>query len=616
MLSGNCGCTPQQANVMFKEAEQFIDEEITDRTYAMNRYWVDLYPMKPFPDGVGLVLDKLRYFSDIGPQYDGFDGWRKIQRSRTGAMAEACGEHDACGYDWETVGSGMETVSYDLMSRDLKTHPICIKDIRTLYQYRTFQELFFKNLANISANMREQLNRNAVMMFALKHIAIAGLPTAKDPHQLPNINGVEVGKLTYDLALMLYHSLIIEGANQALATMDGMPMVGLVGHPETLRGMYYDDPELRKDIRECRAASGNACDLIKRYAFIDTIGPFVLMPDLYAPRYTLDAAGNFVRVFPFIREVEIQYGTRPIPNPLYQTAPYEGILFLLKDLLTLRTRTPLESVGGMTRFGPEPNMFDWRWWNPPGDPFNRVGQYVTTAEVGVEPGDFTDVPMLIVKRRPEYWGQAFWAAEQTPPEAAEFENALPAEACPCPTIIGAYPDLDPTRLLLIFDRDIALDANDPISLTTSQGTFVDATLISISDDGTRAVVDFGSAEPCKEIGRYVALNCNGATSYCNACVLKTALGGILDEEVTLTLNRLIKADTAAEVVTLILGDGSMLDVALAANADTENLQYTVELTYAQFYDSKGICAVCVPPATDDSCPECDASDLVACEEAS
>ena len=43
---------------------------------------VDLAPVKIFPDGIGFTMTKVRFFGDIGPQYDGFDGWRKEQRSR------------------------------------------------------------------------------------------------------------------------------------------------------------------------------------------------------------------------------------------------------------------------------------------------------------------------------------------------------------------------------------------------------------------------------------------------------------------------------------------------------------------------------------------------------
>ena len=116
-VNGNCGCSQEAVDLAFKKAEQFIDDQIADRTYEMARYWVDLFPVKMFPDGVGLTLDKVRFFGDIGPQYDGFDGWRKVEITRNAAEAAMKGEHDGCSYKWEEVGHGLETISYDLMQR-------------------------------------------------------------------------------------------------------------------------------------------------------------------------------------------------------------------------------------------------------------------------------------------------------------------------------------------------------------------------------------------------------------------------------------------------------------------------------------------------------------------
>ena len=141
MLTSDCGCTEQEVDLMFKHSEQYVDEQIANRTYEMARYWVDLFPVKIFPDGAGLTLDKVRFFGDIGPQYDGMDGWRQVQLTRNASEGALLGEHDGCGYLWEEVGHGMETVSYNLMQRDLRTKPICIKDIRTFFQYQEVQNI-------------------------------------------------------------------------------------------------------------------------------------------------------------------------------------------------------------------------------------------------------------------------------------------------------------------------------------------------------------------------------------------------------------------------------------------------------------------------------------------
>ena len=609
LMSGNCGCTADQVDLMFKKAEQFIDEEIADRTMQLARYWVDLYPVKVFPDGAGITLDKVRFFGDVGPQWDGFEGWRLLQISRNAADG-ALGEHDGCGYKFEEVGHGLETVSYQLMQRDLHTKPICIKDIRTFYQYVEVQNLIFQNLTNISANQREQLNRNAAMSFATKYIALPNLPfNTQDPHQLPVIPpGVEVGKLTYRLMLQLYHALVQEAAMFSLGQINGNPAFGVVGHPETLHDMTYEDPEIRKDMREC---SGTQCELIEKYNFLDSIGPFILMPDLYAPRYNRDASGNLIRVFPFDRNVPIEIGTRPITNPDYHTAEFEMILFLTRDLFSLRSRRALSSVGGETNFDAETAMFEWKWHNPPRceDPYRRTGRYVTTAEMGVEPGDFTDIPALLVRRKPAYAGLEYWDAEVCPPVPSVCNNDLPPQQCPCPQVIAVCGAVSPDELVITFDRDTGAVATDVVQIDTVNGSFIEGTVVEANVPATILRIDFGGPVAGTTLADLVQLRCL-AVDHCNSGVSKTELCNIIGGEVTLLLCRLIRAD-AAETITLNMGDGSQIDVPIVS-IDQGSLAYTVTLTYQQFCDAKGVCSVCVPTATEATCPDCDPSAFVDC----
>ncbi len=611
LAQGDCGCNSDQVDLMFKKAEQYVDEEVTDRTYQMARYWVDLYPVKVFPDGAGLRLDKVRFFGDIGPQYDNFDGWRKVQVSRSAEEGALCGANNACGYNPETVGHGLETLSYDLMARDLQTQPICIKDIRTFFQYKATQDMIFQNLANISANMREQLNRNAALQFAIKYMALPGLPVNQtNPHAFPTIpTGVELGRLDYRLILNLYSILSQEAGAYALGNVDGFPAFGLVGHPETLYDMYYENPEIRKDLRWCQKTS---CELIDRYNFLTTFGPFILMPDLYAPRYNRDSNGVLHRVFPFDRNLPIEIGHRPITNPAYHAAEFELVLILTRDLFNLRSRRALSSVGGATDFDAEVAMFDWKWHNPPRecDPFRRIGRYVTTAEIGVEPGDFTDIPAILVKRRPGDLGISYWDPAPCPPDPVECDNTLPAQPCPCPRVIGVCGAVSALEAVFTFDRDTSLEADDTAQIDTVNGAFVSGTVEEVSSDGTKVRVSFTEA-PCFEAGHYTTLRCLDV-SYCTARVMQSLLCNVLEDTVPLVLDRLLRA-TVADTVTLFFNDGSTLDTTITV-ADTGSLQYTVDLTYAQFCEGGGVCSICVPTATDATCPGCDGSGLIDCEE--
>ena len=413
--------------------------------------------------------------------------------------------------------------------------------------------------------------------------------------------------MTYRLMLQLYHALVQEAAMYSLGQINGNPAFGVVGHPETLHDMTYEDPEIRKDMREC---VGTQCDLINRYNFLDSIGPFILMPDLYAPRYNRDANGNLTRVFPFDRNVPIEIGTRPITNPDYHTAEFELILFLTRDLFSLRTRRPLTSVGGETDFDSEVGIFEWKWHNPPRceDPYRRTGRYVTTAEMGVEPGDFTDIPALLVRRKPSFAGLEYWDAEVCPPTPSACDNDLPAQACPCPQVIAVHDAVNPNELVIEFDADTGAVATDVVQITTVNGSYIEGTVTEAAVPATILRIDFGAPVELT-LADLVELRCAGV-DYCSSPVAKTELCNILNDEVTLTLCRLIRAD-AAETVTLNMGDGSQIDVVISS-INLGALEYTVGLTYQQFCDGKGVCSVCVPTATEATCPDCDPSAFVDC----
>lgn len=611
-IQGDCPCTEGEVNEMMARAPQFLDEQIAVRNNASPSYWRDMFPVKSFPDGVGLNLNKLRFYPDYGPQYDGFDGWRKLQVSRSAAAAEKCGEHDACATKFENVQFGHETLEYSLMQRDLATDKICIKDIRTFWQYLEFQNQIYKMLGDISNNIREQLNRNAAYGFANNHVALPGLPTDADPKKLPNIpSGVEVGKLTYRLLKSLYPSYQAEAGEYSIANLAGLPMFGVIASSETLDNMVMEDEGLRQDIRYC---SGMSCDLIKKYNFLDAIGPFVLMPDENVPRYNRDAAGNLIRVFPLLRDVPIQNGVRVATNMAYHNAEFERVLIMVRGLFTLRTRRALTSVGGQTNFGPEPAMFEWEWFNVKSDsnPFRRYGKYITTGEVGIEPGDFTDVVSIIVKRRPAFSGIEYWPEEVCPNGEDDCDQTLGGSACPCPQIINQFPAVSSTELTFVFDRDPGLAADDEAEIEVITGGSITVTVQEVSADGLRVRVDFGE-EVCVEPGRYIGIVCND-TDFCTADVMKTLTCGMLGNTVDLILSRPIRAG-AGDTITLITGDGDTVDVPVTA-VDINTLTYTVTYTYAAYCSGMGIASVCVPTATEATCPGCDVSQLEDCEDES
>lgn len=603
---GDCACSPHTVDLAFREAEPFIEREIRDRTYQMARYLVDFAPVKLFNDGIGYTQTKVRFYGDIGPQFDGMDGWRREQRSRP--TADGLQEkHDACGYVWEEVGHGFEELQWYLMKRDLRTPDICIEDIRTFWEYEQMQELIFKNLTDITVNMREQVNRNAIISFSVKYVLTSnGLESnTLNPRELPNlgtagVNRVTVGKLNFRILKRLYNSLIREAAPYALDTINGRPVFGLMASDDVLDDMYVEDPQLRYTLDHSTMVDS----LLTRYNFLETVrNMFITIPDIYAPRYKVDAAGNLTRVFPYERDVMIQTGTRPAPNPEYDNAPYELVTILTKDLFCLRTRKAITTAGGETDFGAETGMFEWKWHNPPRycDPNRRVGYYYANGRIGIEPGDFTDIPAILVARRPAALDVSFWPNPECPPVPSECNNALPSQGCPCPQIAGCCADFtDPNVLQFQLTAPLAAGskAGDDISVRLNTGGIATGTIDSVSADLTAVAIDFGTPVQCVP-NFYMEIVCVNV-GRCSAPVIEDACLSTGNREVR--VQHLLSSEVAAEsTIYAKLSTNEWIQVEVVS-IDTASLTYTVNPNGA--ITDECIVKLCVPTAVDGTCGDC------------
>ena len=604
-ISANCPCSPEMVDLAFRESEPFIEREIRDRSYRMRRYLVDYAPVKMFPDGIGYTMSKVRFFGDIGPQYDGFDGWRKEQRSRPFASGHK-DEHDACGYNWEEVGHGFEELHYHLMKRDLKTVEICIEDIRTFWEFQQYQNLIFQNLTEITANMREQLNRNSLIGFSVKHVITSkGLEVnSSNPYELPNINNVTIGKLNFRVLKRIYSALLREAGMFALETINGRPVFGLMASDDVLDDMVYEDPEIRQDLRAIASGSGEE-SLIKRFNFNDMVrNQFILIPDIFAPRYKDDGNGNLKRVFPYERDVPIQSGTRPAPNPDYENAPYELVLILTRDVFTLRSRRAISTVGGETNFEAETGMFEWKWHNPERwcDPNRRVGFYFANGRLGIEPGDFTDIPAILVKRRPQTLDASFWGPAECPPDPVDCDNALDPQGCPCQAVVDCCADFtNPNILQFKFSSPITEAVGDAIEIELSNGGVASGTLTALSPDAMSASIDFGEpVECCPEL--YVQVYCKDK-SQCSADVVSEVCNATDNTNVDLKLECALRAETAGDALVVFFEDGSSGDATIVS-VDKDSLTWILAPVAPTDFSGKCIKKVCVPETTDATCPTC------------
>ena len=613
-------CTPEVLDLAFKKAEQYVDEQIVKRVPKFKKFWSDLFPMKPVEDGMGLKFDKVRLHLDPGPFYDGFDGWRPLEISRPENSLQ--GAHDACGFLPEKVGHGMETLEYSLMQRDFATDKICLADIRTFWKFREIQDAIYSNLASITAHVKEQLARNAAMSFAVKHIAIPGLPfNHVDPYKMPNIQGASVGRLNFRVLKRVYDFAIDELAPYAVGSQDGLPLLGLIASPDTLDELYYEDPGILETRRAMAGGNGSG-DLLSNYGFSGTIrGMFVPMKDWHAPRFRADASGNLIRVFPKERNVPIEIGTRAVTNPDYIKAEYELLIVYTSGIANIRTRRALTSVGGQSSFGPEPQglLGQWKWSNIESEqnPHKRVGRYITTMEAGVEPGDAPLVIGILIKRRPEATDIQYWGDPECPPTGTCPANTLPAQTCPCPMITAVYPTTIANTLLFTFDRAITEEAEDTITLVLSNGTTVAGEVESVSADGKSANITF-TVDVSPTPGLFVSVLCGSLVYACSSGATSFSAGSVANT-VTITLKKAIRCQTADQDVKIYFGDGTsaLVDV---DSVNLPKLEWSfigitgsalegVDLN-AYACEHGGVVKVCC--AAEAECPACD-GEVIPCE---
>ena len=409
--------------------------------------------------------------------------------------------------------------------------------------------------------------------------------------------------------------------------VDGEPVYGLMAGRQLLGHLYRDDPNLRQDVR----FSGYANDLVTMYNFMGTIrGMFIAAPIRYPRRFNIDGSGNPVEVLPFVNGAPAELGTYTVQNQAYESATHEEVILHGKHPFKLYYLPTVESLGGGTSFGPEESFMNvWNWINPPTkeDPGRRSGYFWTSMKMGVAQ-QYSEGIFGILVERPSVTLTAMYTPNPVcPEEPPTCTNVVPDVECPCPIVLDIQPHpLIPGDYFFTFASVIEGEATDEIVFEYDNGTTLTGEVVEISTDGTVVQVtltdDIGSPANCSGI---IGVAC-ATSGYCSASVQSTndCRSDQLDA-VSLLLDRPLVAVTALDVVTATFGDCSVLDMQIVS-VDAPNLTWVVQyipdtsgptddptgagatvLTADLVCDRGGISKLCVPPATDASCPECDAS---------
>jgi len=601
MALPQCNLSFGQVQEAFLAAPPLVSQTILDLTIKQPTWLRDIFQVEEWPLGAGTLMEQL-IFRGMMPKIErGFDKWRKLQNN-TGC--DPCDGPD-CSYTWtEFGGHGMERKITELMGREFRSPSYCIAQIQTTAHFR---EVFAKVVENLYAqvNFFKEINvgQNFLTGLAKKYVVDSGgpKPNTQNPYVYRNIGTTTLAALNITLLEFFYEFMRRMPSAVPYDVVDGSPIFALVASHQVLAHLYRDDPQLRQDVR----FSGMANDMLMKYNFMSTIrGMFIAAPVLYPRRFTI-TAGEPVEVLPFVNDVPLEVGAYTEFNPAYEAATHEEVLLHGKFPFKIFFMPTAETLGQNTSFGPEFSWFNsWSWINPLTieDPFRRVGYFATSAKIGLSQ-QFSDAIFGILVERPSVSLTAQYNPPAVcPPVDPNCDNEVPVLGCPCPLILSVTPNpITPGNYFIQLATPVDVDPQDTLDLGLDTGGYVTATVVASSADDTNIEVTLPQGTDIGICDHFVTIFCDD-TRGCSANVLSYTISCTDPEDVVVILGNAIKADVG-ETVTIFLGNGTSISGVIDA-VDPFTNTYTID-TGANFCDNVGgLVSVCVPPATDATCPDC------------
>lgn len=595
--------SPETVTTAFLAAPNYIARQILDLTLKQPNFQMDVPAMEQMPHGTGSSIEQIVFRGSMPEIERGLAAWAS---QGDNAGCDPCAGPN-CSYHWtEFPASAWERKKAVLAERQFRTPAYCVKDIQTT---RDFETVFGKIIENMYKQTRffksVNVNQNVQQSLTKKYVVDSGGPKAntENPYVYRPIGSVTLSALNITLLEFFYEYMSRSDATEPYDMVDGAPIFALQASRQLISHMYRDDSSLRQDAR----FSGAANNLLSKYNFQSTIrGMFIPAPIQYPRRFNVDS-GVLVEVLPLVNGVIAESGFYTGPNPLYELATHEEVLIHGRDPFKLVWRPTVESLGSNTSFGPEPGFMDyWQWINPQTiqDPFRRVGYFATAISLGVLP-QYSEGMYGIVVARPGIGLTAVFNPVPTcPPTAPTCSNEVAAVGCPCPLILGVTANpvtAGEYFFTLAVPLDSAIEPEDTVQVGTNTGGYVVATVVAISSDRLSFSATL-AGDVVPDNCTFVSLFCDN-TMGCYSDVIAYAPTSDV-QNMSLTLENPIKADTAADVVTVYFGDGTSTTTPTVVSVDMVNNVWVIDFG-ATFVDNVGgIVGICVPTATDASCPAC------------
>lgn len=615
-----CQTTFEVFNQAFLAGTPDIAAEILDFSYKMPMWLADLWDLKRW-EATDSVMQQLVFRGSLPEVERGFNRWKQLHSS---AGCEPC--VNDCSYNFTTFqGHGFERRLISLMRREFKTPDYCVNEIKSAHEFELTFAKIIENIQTQVAFFKEyNIGLNFLTGIAKKLVVdsggIKGNPS--DPYVYRPLGSATLSKLNFRMLTKLYEGLRRRSDVIPFDVQNGQPIYAISASDELMDDLYIADANAHQDLR----FSSGVDALLNRYNFIASIrGQFINAPLLYPRRFEV-IGGEWVEIFPYVNGIPAEIGSFSDLNPAWENATYEEVLIYGKSPFSVFYREQITTLGEGSTFGPEPSfMNQWLWVNVQTDcdPFRRQGYYATAIEMALAPQYSGGVYAIMVPRPPQSQTAVFFPADTCPPTPVDCDNDVPdVTACPCSLVLSALADpFNPGRYTLVFAAPILVNVGDNIQLAIETGGYLQGTVIAESSDAKTLSVQFSANVVVSNCNTFTAVFCDN-TLGCSSDVLSTCdcRAGETGNFKVILANP-IKALTAGQTVIGFMGDGTQQDFDVVS-ADVQTNQWVLEYS-AGFgptdnptggagdsdeadlvCDRNGIFRLCVPPATDATCPAC------------
>lgn len=623
----SCPVSEDVVQEAFLAAPPAISSQILDMRVQFPVWMSDIFDVEEWAPGQGNLIQQL-IFKDTLPVVErGMNKWRKVE-DNTGC---APGKGPDCGYNWTTFGGhAFDRTVTEFMHREFRTDTYCVKAIETTLEFKEIFGKIVEGLFRKTQFFKEMnIGHNVLTGLAKKYVvdAAGAHPNPHNIYAYRNIGTARISNLNVTLLEFFYERLRRMSSVLPYDVIDGAPVFALEASAQVLNGMYKYDVNLREDIRY----SSMANDLVNKYNIMSTIRGMFWPVAIQYPRRFIIVAGEPVEVLPFVNNVPAEVGVYTDENPAYEDATHEEVTIHGQNPFKIFTQGTVQTLGGNTSFGPEDSFMNtWQWINikTEADPFGRSGYFATAAKMAVSP-QYSEGIFGILVERPSIRLMAMYNPEPTcPPATVTCTNLVPTVTCPCPAIteVRAHP-ITPNNWFVTFASPVTGSNGGTVALALDNDGSVNGTLVGNYTAAYAVQLALPAGFDISGFGRVQGIYCDSNLG-CSARVL--AINDCRSGQANqfdIILSNPIKAQTAAQLLTACLGDGTQTTLYIVAVDPTQN-RYTVRyatgsgptddptgagstaLNAGFVCNRNGVRKVCVPPTTDATCPACDVADGV------